>query len=507
MTISTAVPAGATSRTSGYQLNKGKFSDSSPYLPQKVVILAEANTANQSSIVNTPVQITTAASAGQKYGYGSPIHAIARILFPVSGAGVSTVPVFVMAQTAAGSSTATVIVITITGTATKNKTHYLRIAGRESLDFSTYAVNIVTGDTPTIAAGKYVAAVNAVLGTPVIASNVAGVLTLTAKWTGASGTGLTAVPNVDGDTAGLTYVITSNTPGTGTPSIANALTYFEEPWYTLVLNSYGTAGTTLADLEAFNGIPDNQSPTGRYAPQVFKPFLSFFGNNDATVANLVTITDAAARIPNVTHILCPAPGSSGMPYEGAANMLLLFANVANNKPHLTVAGQSYPDMPVPISNTIGEMSIYDNRNLLKSKGCSTVTLKNGAYKVQDLVCTYHPDGEIPLIFNEARYLNIDWNVKYGYGLLEDIFLKDKTIVADGQYTTVSDVVRPADWKAVLFTYFDQLATLGLITDPDFTKKSIVVEIDANNPNRFNVTLSYKRTGTTEIESTTVTVGF
>jgi len=504
MAISTAVPAGSVSRASGYQLKKGNFSTSTPYLPQKVVILAEANTANQGTIVNTPVEITSAAQAGAAYGYGSPMHAIARILFPASGTGIQ-VPVYAMAQTAAVSSTATVIVITITGTATANKTHYLRIAGRTSLDFSTYAINIVTGDTPTVQAGKWVAAINAVLGAPIIASNAAGVLTLTAKWTGASGAGLTAIPDTDGNNAGVTYVITSNTAGTGTPDIAAALAQFEDPWYTIVINSYGV--TKLAELEAFNGIPDATNPTGRYSPMEFKPLVAIFGSTEPVSANIITITNNSARVPNVTNILAPAPTSAGMPYEAAANMAMLLANISQSTPHLTVAGKSYPDMPVPANNIIGNMSIYANRDSLRKNGSSTVILKDGKYQVQDLVTTYHPDGEVPLIFSEARYLMIDWNIKYGYGILEDSFLKDKAIVDDGQYTNVQDVVTPSAWKAVVFTYLDTIATLALIVDVQFSKDSVVVEIDPTNPNRFNTTFSYKRSGTAEIESTTVTVGF
>jgi phage tail sheath gpL-like len=504
MAISTAVPAGSISRTSGYQLNKGNFSTVQPYLPQQVVILGEANTSNQAALLTTPVQITSAAQAGQKYGYGSPIHSIARILFPQSGTGIAGVPVYVMAQAEASGATATVIVLTITGTATASKTHYLSIAGRKSLDAVNYAVNIVTGDTATVIAGKYVAAINAVLGSPVTATNTAGAITLTAKWKGATGAGLTAVPDVNGNAAGLTYAITSNTAGTGTPDIATALTQFEQ-WYTLVLNSYGTA--KLADLEAFNGAPDNDNPSGRYSPDVFKPILSFFGSTESTVANLIAITDATARKSNVTNVLSPAPGSAGMPYEAAANMLMLFANVAQSQPHSTAAGKSYRDMPIPDTGLIGEMSIYANRDSLKKKGCSTVTLKDGAYKVQDLVTTYHPDGENPLVFSEARYLVIDWNVKYGYGILEDTFLKDKTIVGDDQYTTVQNVIKVSDWKAICFTYFDSLAELGLIRDPEFSKDSLQVEVDATNPNRFNTAFDYIRTGTAEVESTTATVGF
>lgn len=620
MGISTAVPAGDVSRTSGYQLNKGNFSTVQPYLPQQLVILGEANTANQNSIVTTPIQITTAAQAGSVYGYGSPIHAAARIFLPSNGNGIGGVPIYVMAQLAAVGATATVIVISVAGVATKSKTHSLNIAGRETLDGSDYAANIVIGDFADAITTKYFNAVNAVLSSPVIATKnttagtatastvvfnatsltagqtmtisgltytstatttqaqlatafaslangaitgggtgtgtysgaltgfstgtvassttvvftsstvgvnsavtqsgsgavpsittvpgtlPTGTLTLTSKWTGLTSAALTAIPDVAGDAAGLTYAIVSNTAGTGTPSIAGALSQFESTtWYTLIHNTYGVP--QLSALETFNGIPDNQNPTGNYAPLSFRPFMAFFGSTDPVAANLVTITDASARIPNVTNVLCPAPASGGMPYEASANMLLLFANVAQSKPHGTAVGQSYTDMPVPATNLIGDLSVYANRNLLKTKGCSTVTLKNSAYKVQDLVTTYHPAGEVPLIFNECRYLVIDWNIKYGYGLLEDVNLKDKTIIADGQYTTVQDVISPSDWKAILFTYFDSLATLGLITNATFSKTSLVVEIDPSNPNRFNTTFSYKRTGTSEIESTTVTVGF
>jgi len=614
MGISTAVPSNDVSRTSGYQINKGNFSSATPYLPQQIVVLAEANTANQSTIVTTPVQITSAAQAGATYGYGSPIHAIARQLFP----NIGGIPVWIMAQLAAPGGTGTVIVWTITGVASTAKTHYINIAGRESVDFAPYAINIVAGEFGNTIVVKYFNAINAVLGSPVVAtqsstsgtagtSSVAfsatsltagqtvtlggltytstgtttqaqlasafaslangaatgpgtgtgtysgtltgfatgtvtsntvvftstsvgvttpvvqtgtgasavitntpgtypvGTLTLTSKWVGLTSADLTAIIDVNGGSIGLTYTNTSTTAGSGSPSIATALTQFQAKWYTLVVNSYGVA--QVAALEAFNGVPDPINPTGQYQPMVFMPFMAFFGSTDPVASDLVAITDAVGRIAQVTNILCPAPSSGNMPYEVAAAMCLLFAVVAQSTPHLTVAGLSYADITAPASNLIGDLANYTNRNLLKTKGCSTVTLINGAYQVQDLVTTYHPTGEVPLVFNEARYLNIDWNVKYGYTLLEISTLRDKTIIADGQYTSVQDVIRPSDWKAVLFTYFDTLAILGLITDPAFSKKSLAVEIDSVNPNRFNTTFSYKRTGTSEIESTTVTVGF
>lgn len=506
MSISTAISAQRVSRTSGYKLMKGFFGTVPPNLPQIVAMLGEANTANQGSLSTTAQQITSAAQAGTLYGYGSPIHAMARILFPpLGGSGINGIPVIVLPQAEAGGASATVIVITVTGTANANATHYLNINGRETLDGKPYSYTLAIGDTPTVIAGKMKDAVNAVLGSPFIATNTAGVLTLTTKWKSVTSADVTAVPDNTGIAAGVTYAITSNTPGAGAADISGALAQFENTWYTTVINPYGAA--TLAALEAFNGVPDDNNPTGRYQANIFKPFMAFFGSVLSTVSAIVAITDAAGRIPQVTNVLCPAPRSAGMPYEAAANMVTLFCPIMQNTPHLDVSGKAYPDMPIPTDGTIGEMSIYDNRDVLVQKGSSTVTLSNGAYTVQDLVTTYHPAGEIPLEYNWCRNLNLDWNVKDGYGILERINVKDHVVIADNQITNVSNVIKPKEWKSILFQYFDDLAAVALINDPGFSKASLVVGVSSSNPKRLETFFRYKRTSTDTIQSTDVQAGY
>lgn len=509
--ISTAIGSERISRTSGYKLRKGFFDNTPPNLGQQIVILAEANTANQGTIALNgagapiPVEITSADQAGRAFGYGSPIHQIARILRPISGDGVGGIPTIVMAQLAAGGATATVIVWTVTGTATKNATHEIIINGRDTLDFVPYSVSIATGDTPTAVALKYANAINAVLGTPFIATVNLGVLTLTTKWKGLTSAQAFSSININGDAAGLTYALTSTTAGAGAADISGALLQFGDNWYTTVINSYGTA--TLATLEQFNGIPDDLNPTGRYQGQIFKPFMAFFGSTISVAADLITITDATARVDQVTNVLCPAPGSSAFPWEAAANMATLFCRIMQDTPHLDVAGKSYPDMPTPLIGVIGDMSDYNTRDQLVKNGCSTVLLANGAYQVQDLVTTYHPDGEVPLQYNWARNLNLDWNVKDGYTILEIQSVRDHVLIQDTQVVDVIKAIKPKEWKAVLFAYFDYLGTIGLINNPAFSKASLNVQIDTNNPNRFNTFFRYKRTGIARIESTDVEAGF
>lgn len=725
--ISTAIGAERVSRISGYKINKGVFSNPLVNLLQQVVVLAEANVANQSTISTDKVQITSADQAGNLFGFGSPMHQIMRILHPVSGDGIGGIPVYAMAQLAANGATQTVLTWQINGTATASITHNIRIAGRETLDAKRYSLSITKGDKGDAIATKYAAAINSILSSPVIANtsssfgtfeiaavampagslnagvkigfaglsftavgtretalvtfnatslaagetvtlagltftstgvttqaqmanafanlsvgattgssllgiysgtltgystgiiqggnavtftstvvgnvtdltssgtgaapsiavtqgsttltqaqvaaafanildgassgagasygtysgtlsgystgnvtsgttvtfrssvvgNVTdlvqtgtaapatititqgvepvGVVTLTTKWAGASSNTLQTSIDVNGNAAGITYAVISTTAGTGAADISAAIAQFEDNWYTTVINSYGVS--TLDTLEAFNGIPDDNNPTGRWAPTVFKPFMAFFGSTDPSTADLIAITDNQSRVNQVTNVLCPAPKSEGFPWEAAANMVLIFCRTMQDTPELDVCGQYYPDMPVPYSNSIGEMSDYNNRDILVQKGCSTVKLDNGNYQVQDLVTTYHPTNDSQFQYRYSRNLNLDWNVKDGYAILENLYVKDHVIIADIQITDSLKAIKPKEWAAVLFDYFDALATASLINDPGFSKASLQVQIDPTNPNRLNTFFRYKRTGISRIESTDVQAGF
>ena len=503
--ISSSIGLERISRVSGYSIKKAFFGNDTANLPQILAIFAEANTANQGTLNTNKREVTSAEEAGRIYGYGSPIHQIMRILRPIGQTGIGGIPTIVFPQETDEDATATVIALTVTGTATKNATHYLRIAGRENLDYQPYSYNVQIGDTPTAVASKMAAAVNAVLGCPVTASSALGVITLTTKWKGKTSSSITIDINPQGELAGLTYAVTSTTEGAGSVDLSEALNQFGTDWYTGVINSYGE--DTLAVLEQFNGQPSIENPTGRYSAEIFRPFMAFFGYNGTDKEEFAAITDAAARRDQVTNVLCPAPGSAAFPWEAAANVARLFARTMQDSPEKDVNGQSYPDMPVPVSGNIGDMSDYENRDFLVKKGCSNVILDKGFYKIQEIVTTYHPEGEVPLQFSYCRNLNLDWNIADSYKILEERRLKDRVLIRDEQVTDSPNAIKPKEWKAVLFDFFNDLAVSALINDPDFSKQSLNVQVSADNPNRFETTFKYKRTGIARVESTTVEAGF
>lgn len=490
------------SRTVGYNIKRGNFGESSQNLPQRLAIFAEANHDNQGTLDVTPKEITSAKQAGELYGYGSPIHMIIRILRSFSSEGVGGIPTFVYPQEEAIGATAKVIEATVTGVANGNGTHYLKIAGRDNIDGQVYALAIEDGDTAADIYQKIEDVVNAVLGCPMTADSTQYEATLTSKWKGLTANEITMDIDTGDDDLGLEYLFQSVANGAGTPSIADALEAFGNVWNTRVLNGYGTVSSIMDALEAFNGIPKDLNPTGRYQGTTWKPFIAYTGS---TSDDPSAITDA--RKAEVTIALCPAPASDCLSFEAAANYAYLELLTAQNNPHLDVQGQALPDMDVPTDGNIGSMADYNNRDSIVKKGCSTVDLVNNGYEIQDLVTTYHPVGEAVPQYRYVRDLNLDMNVRFGYLLLERAYVLDHVIANDGDTVTAFNTIKPKQWKSVLADYAKDLAKRGLIVDPDFMIASITVNVSPTNPNRFETFFRYKRSGVVRQSATTAEAGF
>ena len=500
---SDAVGVDLISKVVGYKITKGNFSNETPNLPQRILIIGEANEDNQSSVnFDTQYEITSAQQAGQIFGYGSPIHMAMRILRPFSGTGVGSIPTIVIPQEKASGATEKIMLIEVAGTATKNTTHTVVIAGRRGLDGTAYDFTVNTGDTATEIHQKIEDAVNAVLGCPFLAESTGYEVTLTSKWNGLTANGLTVTIDTNDVDAGLTYSVSEDQAGAGTPALTDSLAAIGNDWFTVVVNTYGTVSGVMDALEAFNGIPDPTNPTGRFASTIMKPFFAFTGS---TVEDPSSITDS--RKEDVTIVICPAPESQAHPLEAAANCASLYAPQAQNNPHMDISGNAYPDMPIPSNGQIGAMATYTNRDNIVKKGCSTVELVASRYVMADFVTTYHPDGEIPPQFRYVRNLTIDFNIRFKYFVLEQLYVVNKSITSNSTVTTVAGVIRPMQWKQILFTMFDQLAASSLIAEPSFSKESAEVNIGTSNPDRFETFFRYKRTGFSRISSTTAEAGF
>jgi len=497
-----AVDISRVSKVVGYKITTGNQTNSTANLPQRIAVFAEANNANQSTLSLTPTEITNLKQAGDLYGYGSPMYHAIRILRPINGGGVGSIPVIAYPQAEAAGATAKIFEIVPSGTATDNGTHTIVIAGRGNVDGQAYDISVVIGDTVATILGKINAAINAVIGCPFTSVNFGYEVDLTSKWKGATANDLTVSVNTNGKSCGITYAVNSLQNGTGTPSVQAALDLFGTDWNTIVLNSYALNTTVLTTLETFNGVPDPDNPTGRFQGVIMKPFIAITGSvND----NDSAITDA--RLNNLTNAIAPAPLSKALPLEAAANMVVLAATTFQDNPHLDVSGKSYPDMPVPESGGIGTMGIYTNRDTYVKKGNSTVDFVGGKYVVMDFVTTWHPAGEVVPQFLFCRNIMIDLNVRFAYYIEEQKYLVDHAIAADDTDVSASKVIKPKGWKSILYKLAETLGRKGLIADPVFMQDSITVEISSSNPNRIDTFFRYERTGFARVSSTIAQANF
>ena len=503
MAISNAVDLSRVSRVLGYKITKGNFNNVTSNLPQRIAVLAEANTANQAGLSTEPVEVTTLSQAATLYGYGSPIYTIMRILRPTSGGGVGGVPVIVYPQLAAGGSVAEVLDVTPTGTATGNATHTLLIGGREGVEGQRYDFTVGSDDTVALITAKITSIVNSVLGSPMSSVDNTTKATLTAKWTGATSNAITLEVLTNGKPVGMSYAVVSTATGTGVPAVTPSLNKFGDDWNTILVNSYNSESSVLNELEAFNGIPDPTTPTGRFASIVVKPFVALFGNTDTNGWESVM----AARTLEVTNTMCPAPSSKGQPMEAAANMAVLFSFQANNNPHLDVSAKFYPDMPIASNWTGTSMATYEQRDFLVKNGVSTVVFTQNKFQVQDFITSYRPVGETPPQYRYCSNIMIDLNVFFGYHLLEQIHVIDHAIATDIDTVSVGNVIKPKQWKSIVRAYALDLANRSLIADAVFMQESILVGLGVSNPDRLETSFRYKRRNYARIVSTTVEAGF
>jgi phage tail sheath gpL-like len=488
----------------GYLLDTGDFSESNGNLPIAFAVLGEANTANQAGLDTTkPKQVLSSQQAGQLYGFGSPLYDMVRKFFPSSGGGVS-VPVFVYPQAAAAGSVARVQTITITGTATANGTVYINIAGRTNKDGGNYAINVVSGDTPTDIGVKIYNAINNTLASPVIATKLAGVVTCTAKWTGLTSQGITITVDLGDTSLGSTYAVAETVAGSGTPLVAASLLQFGAQWNNVVINGYGLVAQTIGELEAFNGVPDPISPTGRFGGTTFKPFVALCGTllDDPT-----TITGVSGRKTQCTIAACPAPLSPGMHYEVAAAYAVELAAIVTTAPHLDVMDRPLRDVPMPALGTVPLMCDYNVRDTYVQLGCSTVDIVSGQYVIKDFITTFRPDGQVPPPFRYVRDLFIDFNIEYGWQLRVKSKFAGHTLCDDNDVVTADKIVQPKMVISEGKAYAIDLGKRALIADVPFMQKNIQANINASNPQRLDIKYPYKRTGMGRIVATTGIAGF
>jgi len=451
---------------------------SSANLPQQIAVIAQGSSASTYS--TDPWTATSAAAAGARFGYGSPIHHIVKQLKPANGDGVSTIPVTVYPLVDAGSGVAAAGSIAFAGTATKLSTFRLLIGGVLTEAFQV-AAGSVTAATVIAAA---MAAVNGTIDCPMIATNGTTVLTLTAKWAGESSNSIPI--EVIGDLNGVTFTITQPEDGAVNPDVDDALELITNRWESFVVNAMNYDDTTTLGKFFTWG-------EGRWVPTLMKPSLVFVGCTEADSATVTAITDARAT--DYVNTLIPDPGGKDMPFNVAARAVARIATMANNNPATGYTGLKltgiYPGDDM-------DQWDYAERDAARKKGCSTVEVIDNVVQLADVVTMYHPTGETPAAYAKVVTIVKLMNAAFNY---KREFMQPQwaaaPLIPDAQVTTNPNARTPSAARGAADGITDGLGLAAIIADPETVKANTTVVINSQNPDRLDIRVPLFVSGNTE----------
>jgi len=489
MAISTAVDASAVARVVGI---KTKFKDlrggNIVFLPQRLAIIGQGNSGLTYS--TTKQQVTNAQQGAELYGYGSPIHLALKQIFPINGDGVGTIPVTVYPLEDAGSSVAASGDITPTVSQTIQASYRVKINNILSEAFV-----ISVGDSVADVVTAMTTAINAVLEMPIIASDDTTEVGITSKWKGISANDI-YIEVIGSATAGTSFAISQPSGGLVNPDVQTALDQVGNVWETFVLNCLN-----ISDVNALNAY--QTFGEGRWGALVRKPLVVFTGNTAKTVSLATAISDA--RKTDRINGQLVAPNSQDLPFVVAARQLVRIIVLANNNPPHDYGSQAATGL---VAGPDGDQWDYIQRDEAVKKGSSTIEVQDNIINLSDIITFYHPTGEK---YPAYRYVVDIVKLQNSIFNLDLIFKRPAwdgaPLIPNNQPTVNPDAKRPSTAISEIAAMLDHLGLHAIISDPETAKKSILAELNSQNPKRLDVLVSVQVSGNSNIIAVDLNFGF
>ncbi|MFC0683094.1 phage tail sheath subtilisin-like domain-containing protein [Novosphingobium clariflavum] len=448
-----------------------RFANTTP-IAQRGLLVGQM-TAAGTYTPGVPVQLTSVADGIAGAGAGSVLAGMIQAWRENDKTG----EVWVLPISDAGAATAAAGTLTITGTATGSGTIPLYIAGTK------VSVAVAVGDTIAAIATNVAAQINAAL-VPVTATAAAGVVTLTARNKGLVGNEidvrLSYLGSAGGETlpAGVAVAIVALTGGATNPTITTQLAALGDKTFDFIVSGLNDA-TSLDALKALQ-----LDTTGRWSPMQ-QLYGHVFTAARGTAGTLATL--GVGR--NDQHLSIIGFNDSPSPFWVWAAAIVgqaavsLRGDPALPLQYLTVSGVLAP--PIASRFSIG----VRNSTLLYS-GISTWQVDaSGNIVIENIITTYVTNSQGN---NDNSYLEVETMFTLMYVLrfmrsrIETKFGRMK-LAADGtRLIAGSKVVTPSSIRADQIAAYRELEEGGYVQKSDEFAANLIVEKDANTPNRVNV---------------------
>lgn len=487
MTVSTAfAPDRAARGLAIKQKYENTGAAGTKYRPCRIAVLGHGAAATTYS--TTKKRVFSAREVGETYGYTSELYGAALMLLPPNGDGVGDIPVTIYPLAQPSPGVASAGSITPTGTISGSQTYVIKVGNIEA------SVTVTTGDTVATFCTAATAAINAVIGMPLIATDGTTKIGVAAGWKGLSGNSIVIEIDSPAD-ADLTFVTVQPTGGSGTVDTAPALAQIGNIWETHLVNCHGDVSATITALHEFG--------EGRVLPEVHKAITCYTGINTSSVATVAAITDA--RKTDRTNVYCPNPDSNDLPWVIAARWVARIAKLANENPAHDYARLELTGLT---QGADGSQWTSSQRDFAVKSGCSTIEVIDEVVNISDTVTCYHPTGEEPPAYRYVCDIQKLDTVIYNADLI--FGGKDwagAPLVPDIQAVKNPTAKKPKMAMSALAKMFGDLADDAVISDPEFAIANSSASIDGTNPKRLNVRIVCKLAGNTNVISVDVAFGF
>lgn len=452
------------------EFDNSRASQGASIQPWKILVLGQKLSAGTATAL-VPVQVSSEAQAKTLFGTGSMLARMFKFLL----ANNSVIEMWAVPQVDEGSGVAATGKLTVTGPATAAGTLALYIGGQ------VVNVAVAASDTADDVADAIVTAINADSSLPVTAAvdgTDANEANLTARHKGVAGNYIDVRLNYYDETTptGISVAITAMSGGTTNPSVTAALDAIGDDRYNAIVLPW----TDAANLTAIESeLADRWGPLTQNDGHAYAAF-SGSSADAATLGN-------SRNSPHVSiahSYKVPNP-----PWEVAAALVGQVANSASIDPARPVQTLVLSGILAP---KITERLTQTERNNLLYDGISTLRVGDGGeVRIERVITTYKTNGvgaddpsylDVETI-NTLSYLRYDFRTYFLTKYPRHKLASDGTRFAIGQAILTPNLAR-----AECITKFRQWEELGLVEGIDQFKEDLIVERNAQDPNRLDIYL-------------------
>ncbi|HEY8334937.1 MAG TPA: phage tail sheath subtilisin-like domain-containing protein [Tardiphaga sp.] len=441
-------------------------------LNQRALIIGQ-KTAAGTGVANVPVISQSVSDAAQIGGPGSMLHLMTQMYRQNDSFG----EVWYLPLSDDGAGVAATGTFAVTAAPTASGVLSLYIAGTR------ISVNVLSTQTTAQIATAIAAAVTATANLPVTAAASTSTVTFTAINKGPCGNDIDIRVNYLGTAGqeytptGMTFTITAMSSGATAPSLTTGLLNLLDKPFDFIVCPY----TDTASLDALKAFLNDSTGRWSWSSQIYGHFFAAYrGTLGALTTFGVGRNDQHGSIMGFND----SPTPSWLWAAAFAGQVAVSVRADPARPVQTLALQSVLAPPLE-----SRFALTD-RNTLLYDGISTFTVADdGTVAIENAITTYQKNsfGQPDNSYLEVETLfTLMFVLRFLRTRVTSKFPRMK-LAADGtRFAAGSAIVTPSIIKMDQIAAYQELENAGLVQRADLFAQNLIVQQNAQNPNRVDV---------------------